>query len=118
MLRFAIIPILMLLGGCAEGLIAPDKLPAGATSGVFIAADPTAIASCIAEAVGNPVQRVADRLVIISNRYPDVSYSISSSGAPKETNVYTTQIAIMGTNKGTEESKKVDECITANAPRG
>ena len=114
MFRLITLPIMVLgVAGCAAGSLTPGTLPKGATSGVYTTADPQAIASCIAAAVGGTVQPSGDRLTITSARHPDVSYSVGPNAGES---VYPTQIAVTGRESDPEEEKRVNGCVVSQTP--
>lgn len=111
MLRILFSPVLLLcIAGCAQGSLTPGTLPKSAASGIYTTADAQTVASCIATRIGSNVQPTGDRLVIASVRHPGLSYSV---GPNDRDTVYSTQIAIIGTDAGGEEAKDINGCSVA-----
>jgi hypothetical protein len=111
MSRSILLPFpVLLLAGCASGSIAPGRLPEGATSGVYTVAEPQALASCIATALGSAAQPVADRIEIASVRQPGLRYSV---GPNRDSLVYPTQVAVIGTESDPQETALVNACVNA-----
>lgn len=102
-----LLPVFALVGGCINEASSPGKLPVEAASGIYTNANPQTVAACIAGVLGSTPQTEGNRIVVASVRNPDLRYSIGPN--PKNA-VYPTQIAVIGQESDSEETKRVDAC--------